>query len=289
MKIKLILSPVNQRFRKSGLHFSLFTANALFFIIFILIGFISCSKEKNEDLCSDPTLMREVRMGKDAVQGLTYNSNCQVNELLEPYQYSKFTYNATGRLFKIEVAISLNPLSCVALPGGDGGSSGDPRKAKVTTYYEYEFNGEGIPAKRYMFGLYNNTFQFLSCETYHYTNDLIDTVKVYDQNEILNNYKTYSYENENIKVEKFYTLQQNNDFRLIYAIEYEFDDKFNPFRVLAVMAQPGKYTNTNNIIKETHISNPGTTEIRYSTNYSYEYNERGYPVKINTNDVVYGK
>jgi len=49
---------------------------------------------------------------------------------------------------------------------------------------------------------------------------------------------------------------------------------------------PGKYTNQNNITKETYTIHfevdPWSENIHVAEN-SYEYNEQGYPVKVNGN------
>jgi len=282
MKARLFAKKIIGRFEMENSFFVLTNVIA----IALFVSLIACSKEKKEDLCSDPNLMREIRMQNVATQGLTYNSNCLVTELLEPYKYSKLSYNSSGQLTKVEEAVSVNPLSCVAIPGGDGGSSGDPRKAKVTSYYDYEYNEAGKLSKRLYFNLNNNVPQLSLSESFHYSDNVVDTIKVYSQNLQLNYFKTYVYENENLIVENFYLIEENN-IRLLNRIEYEFDEMNNPYLVLAIMGTPGKYSNMNNIIKETYISNPGVSENKYSNSYSYEYNGLGNPVKINGNEVVY--
>lgn len=256
--------------------------------LFLAVVLFSCSKEKNEDLCSDPTLMRELRMGDIAAQGITYNANCQVSELLEPYKYSRFSYNAAGQLVKVEEAVSANPLSCVAFPGGDDGSFGDPRKAKVTAYFDYEYSANGKIAKRTRYNTYGETPQLAYYQIFHYTNNVVDSIKLYTQTGKLTSFDTYLYENGNLKSEKHFVVQGESETRLFYQVEFEFDNKNNPFNVLNVNGMPGISTNKNNIVKETRITNPGPTESRYTVVTSYEYNTSGNPVKINNQTVVYG-
>jgi len=72
---------------------------------------------------------------------------------------------------------------------------------------------------------------------------------------------------------------------------YELDNYKNPYNCFRQMGQPGRYTNPNNITRETHIlyqpDNPGIVENQSVVNYQYKYNLRGYPVKINNAKLVY--
>jgi len=64
------------------------------------------------------------------------------------------------------------------------------------------------------------------------------------------------------------------------STEFEFDHQKNPFKAFNRILTPGKYTNENNIVKETltlNVEVPGVDKVQV-TNSSYEYNEFGYPV-----------
>ena len=70
---------------------------------------------------------------------------------------------------------------------------------------------------------------------------------------------------------------------------YEYDNKINPYRVFVCEGIPGKYTNSNNIVKETTVSYNGTSQSLNSTINEYTYNSLDYPVKINKLVCIYGK
>jgi hypothetical protein len=60
----------------------------------------------------------------------------------------------------------------------------------------------------------------------------------------------------------------------------------NPYQAFRRLTTPGKYTNPNNIIKETytiHFEVDSSIQKIQVTNTSYEYNNLGYPVKVNDN------
>ena len=66
--------------------------------------------------------------------------------------------------------------------------------------------------------------------------------------------------------------------------EYEYDSMHNPYQAFKPLMSPGKFTNPNNIIKETytiHFEVDQWTQKVQVNNNSYEYNDKGYPIKVN--------
>ena len=101
-------------------------------------------------------------------------------------------------------------------------------------------------------------------------------------------YNNYTYdENGNVTRDDLYT--SGTVSKLLRTMIYEFDNKNNPYQVFSSEGEPGKYTNRNNIIKETYVSYSGTVENRNTTLHTYEYNSLDYPVKINELACIYGK
>ena len=76
---------------------------------------------------------------------------------------------------------------------------------------------------------------------------------------------------------------------LVRETTYKYDDKKNPFRIFKDTGSPGLYTNMNNVIETNstlYLDVPGID--KYTTNTtSYEYNEKGYPVKEISGTSVY--
>ena len=63
--------------------------------------------------------------------------------------------------------------------------------------------------------------------------------------------------------------------------EYEFDTKINPYQFFGNIPDlSGKYTNTNNVLKDTYTLTGYPTGLSVPEN-SYEYNDEGYPVSLN--------
>jgi hypothetical protein len=257
-------------------------------VILVFLIVLSCSKEQAQDPCQDKTLIRQLVMSGTPSQAFTYNDNCQVYEYIEPYSYKKFSYNSLYQLIKVEQAQSINPLSCV-IGGADGGSFGDPRKAKITQYDVFEYSNSGNLYKRSNFYINNDIAQLISYQIFHYTNNLVDTIKIYNPNDIQNQFYAYTYDEKGNVIKESYFIIRDNQNERIYANEYEFDDKSNPYQVLSGDGTPGINTNKNNIIKQTSIYYNSDSEYRNSVSYTYDYNTLGNPVKINSNDVVYGE
>jgi len=70
---------------------------------------------------------------------------------------------------------------------------------------------------------------------------------------------------------------------LMVKTEYEFDDKNNPYIAFQRLLRPGEYTNKNNIVRRVqtlYFDAPMVEKIQ-ETNYTYEYNSEGYPIKKN--------
>ncbi len=70
---------------------------------------------------------------------------------------------------------------------------------------------------------------------------------------------------------------------MIVKIEYQFDDKNNPYKAFQRLLLPGVNTNTNNILKKVqtlYFDAPLAEKIQETT-YTYEYNSDGYPIRKN--------
>jgi len=81
-----------------------------------------------------------------------------------------------------------------------------------------------------------------------------------------------------------YTVLSSGITELTTSTEYEFDNMSNPFQAFKRLTTPGKYTNPNNIIKETytiHFEVDQWIQKIQVTNNSYEYNGKGYPIRVN--------
>lgn len=258
-----------------------------FFIVVVILCFSNCKKEgKNEDLCYSSTLMSQINSGELAVHGLTYNINCLIYESTEPFTYRRFSYNDRNVLKKVEVAYSFNPFSCVMIPGQSLES--DPRKASVSEYSEFEYDDSLRLIKKSNYFINNGHSLLTYWQTYDYKDRKIVKSSTFNTQGVLTEYHDYmTDENGNITRDDRYS--NYSGIKLESTVICEFDNKNNPYQVFACEGNPGRYTNRNNIIKETSVSYYGTNESRHTKEYAYQYNSLDYPVRINELDCIYGK
>ena len=84
-----------------------------------------------------------------------------------------------------------------------------------------------------------------------------------------------------------YELDKSGKSILFVTREYEFDNKFNPYRSFKSLMIPGKNTNYNNIKKETYTLHVMDNQKQVNE-FVYEYNGKGYPVRVNkTTEYLY--
>jgi hypothetical protein len=259
----------------------------LFLIIIVSLCFNSCNKENSaENLYYSDTLLSQVNSGDIAVHGFTYNSNYLIHESTEPFTYKRFSYDARNVLTKLEIAYSFNAFSCVMIPGQSLES--DPRKASISAYSEFEYNNDLRLIKKSDYFINGKNVKLTSYNTYDYVNDKVVKLSFYNPQGQLTEYHDYTYDNSGniIRDDQYSNLTV---LKLVRTTTYEFDNKNNPYQVFACEGSKGKYTNRNNIIKETSVSYNGTAESSYTTLHTYEYNNLDYPVKIDKLDCIYGK
>jgi hypothetical protein len=117
-----------------------------------------------------------------------------------------------------------------------------------------------------------------------YENDRITKQTMYWQNE-LSHYIDYFYDEKgNLIKQTKYRVPSTGTAELLTTTEYEFDNKQNPYQSFKRLLAPGKYSNKNNITKETytiHFEVDASVQKVQSSNNTYEYNRNGYPVKVN--------
>jgi hypothetical protein len=81
-----------------------------------------------------------------------------------------------------------------------------------------------------------------------------------------------------------YIVSSSGIEELSTTTEYEYDNMHNPYQSFKRLVTPGIYTNPNNITKETYTLNfdvdPSIEKVQI-TEYEYEYNRNGYPIKVN--------
>lgn len=261
----------------------------LFTIILILI-FYSCEKEMAYEDYQSNILLRQVRGTEGDMEVLTYYNTGYIFEHVQRFSYRKFLYNKQNQLIKIQIALSFNPLSCAIIPGTTFEDGDDPRKAKIGQYLEYEYSDNGNLKIKNFYYINDDNRQLMNYAKYEYENDKVVKIKLFNPQDQLTHYYTYVYDSPgNVSKEEYYYIQDGADAKLQTRILYEYDDKNNPFKVFAVEGTPGSNTNKNNITKQTTINYYAEEEQSYTVEYSYEYNDLGYPVKADSLEYIYGE
>lgn len=95
---------------------------------------------------------------------------------------------------------------------------------------------------------------------------------------------TYEYDNyDNIAFENVYRVGAGGPPEREKMIEYQYDNKKNPFIIFKDEAEPGRDTNKNNIIhiKTTWYLDPPATGAIVNETVTYSYTALGYPYNVN--------
>jgi hypothetical protein len=257
--------------------------------VILLPFFYSCEKELVYEDYQSSTLLRQVRGTEGDMEVMTYYNTGNIFEHVQRFSYRKFLYNKKGQLIKIEIALSLNPLSCAIIPGTDFEAGDDPRKAKIGQYITYDYTDNGNIKIKKSYYINDEHEQLMNYSKYEYINDKVIKINIFNPKDQLTHYYTYLYDGSgNVSEEEYFYMQEGTDARLQTRILYEYDDKNNPYKVFSVEGTPGTYTNLNNIIKQTTIYYYTEGEQTDIIENTYEYNDSGYPVKVNDLEYIYG-
>ena len=263
---------------------------SLLLVVTLMLFFNSCEKESVYEDYQSSTLLRQVRGSEEDMQVLTYYNTGYIFEHLDRFSYRKFLYNPQNQLIKIEIAMSFNPLSCAIIPGTDFEDGGDPRKAKMNQYIDYEYSDNGNLKTKNSYFIIDGNNQLMNHSEYEYENEQVVKIKVFNPQDQLSQYYTYLYDSTgNVSKEEYYYTQEGAEAILQTRILYEYDDMNNPFKIFAVEGTPGISTNSNNITKQTIIDYYTEGDQSHTVENSYEYNDLGYPVKANSYEYIYGE
>jgi hypothetical protein len=155
-----------------------------------------------------------------------------------------------------------------------------PANTEKDSYFTFEYDKSGRLEKRTInrTNSDNNSFDVFS-----YNQDgRIERRTSFYENKV-SVYDVFNYdERGNLTEQKRFFMSEKGTPNLQTSTEYEFDDKNNPYLTFRSLKVPGKNTNPNNIVKETytlHFEVDEFVEPVQVTEYTYEYNTNGYPVK----------
>ncbi|MBV5311821.1 MAG: hypothetical protein JZU47_00915 [Prolixibacteraceae bacterium] len=259
--------------------------------LFILFGLTLSSCKKDDCSVEENNKGLISRISKSGVTTVEYAYLCSglLNEVRTRYSYSKYTYNSIDLLEKRESYEDPNQYSSSGgySPYGYGYGSvewTDPKdmKLSVTELFKYYENKQ---LESYSFSSYYDT---ITAKFNYNEQGLISKQTVYSEDSKPTSHRDFIYdESGNLTKEEQYLVIDGTS-TLYETREYEFDQMHNPFLVFRIILFPGTPTNQNNIIKETHTfygKIPAGKDSVTITNHVYEYNELGYPIKMD-NDLT---
>jgi len=257
----------------------------LTFLSLILLILTSCEKENQ--LVVENTEMP--LLSKVLFEGVPYyeygynNSNLLIEEKSK-FRYTRHIYNDMNQLvnsdFYWDLSIASSSSSVIeAAINRKEWVNPDNTPKSITHSLEYNNNGQLIRKSFIRPSVSNSEYN-----EFTYENDRIIRQTMHWQGKI-SGYTDYIYDEKgNVKTETKYFVSSDGVTELLTTTEYEYDNMNNPFQSFKRLMTPGKYTNANNILKETytiHFEVDQSVQKVQTTSNTYEYNNAGYPVRVN--------
>jgi len=254
-------------------------------IFIITLFFISCERDKELIIeNTDIQLISKVLIGNEIYMEYSYNDANLVKEEKSKFHYSKHNYNDINQLIKsdfywdMRIASSSSSVLEAAMNRKEWVNPDNTPKS-ISHLLEYDGINH-IIRKSFIRPSGDNS----DIVEFRYENDRIVRSTGYYNNSI-SGYTDYQYdEYGNVIRQTKYTVLSTGITELTTTTEYEYDSMHNPYQSFKRLVTPGIYTNPNNITKETYTLNfdvdPSIEKVQV-TEYKYEYNANGYPIKVN--------
>lgn len=267
------------------------------FILLIAILLTACEENVDYSGLSQNDFLKKTKNDEYITAQYSYNNDNLISEVNSTLFYRKFHYDSKGKLIKEEVAISPDSYSS-SIPASFSHEFVDPEKTGISMYSVYEYSRDGKLIKQLNYVPYEGEDDLRSIQTFEYDkNDRISKVLMHDDNEVLTQYSTYTYDIKGNVIENnsysYLFIPAGTGPKHLSKAEYEYDTYNNPYAVFYQSGRPGMNSNPNNIIKvRTYnlLNTPGIDDINEST-IEYQYNHiTRYPVRvINGEEFIYDK
>ena len=262
------------------------------FLFILFVGAFSCTSDsdimfidENGQLVMNDHI-KSISSNGQTNQKFLYDNFGRITEKQGMFFYNRYLYDENGRLEKVETAIDASMYSSLATP---------PRtelmtsvNCTISSYRLFKYDNDGRLSKIENYFMKNGkNFELTSISNFEYEGKLIIRANLCDEKGQIGTSYEYAYDkNGNIIKEKYYSwVSSNFSFpELINETSYKYDNYKNPFQVLNTL-EPKFYTSANNMIEMTTkwYTNDPRTE---TTKQSFEYNDKGYPVKMTYNGGV---
>ena len=254
-------------------------------ILFAFLFWISCEKDSLLENSGGSTLLKQVLIEGKVYYEYTYNKLGLVVEEKSKFHYTKHVYNGKNQLVQSDsywderIASSSSYVLEEAMNRTEWVS---PENTEKDVYSTFQYKRNGQLEKRTTYRINNDNSSY-SLFAYDKQRRIARRTSYTDGKATL--YDEYSYDSIGnlIKMERFNILG-NGSAELRTTHEYEFDNKHNPYYSLKGLLIPGQNTNPNNITKDIytlHFEVDDFIDPIQITEYSYDYNSEGYPVRNN--------
>jgi hypothetical protein len=257
----------------------------LAFAFFFSLIFFSCEKDKQFIIeNTDIPLISKVLIGGEIYMEYSYNDANLVIEEKNKFHYAKHTYNDNNQLitsdfyWDMRIASSNSSVLEAAMNRKEWVN---PDNTPKSISHVLEYNSMKHIIRKSFIRPSGNNSDYME---FQYENDRIVRTTGYNNNSI-SGYTDYLYDIAgNIIKQTKYFISSTGIAELSTTTEYEYDNMHNPYQSFKRLITPGVYTNPNNITKETYTLNfdvdPSIEKVQI-TEYTYEYNANGYPIKVN--------
>jgi len=217
-----------------------------------------------------------------------YSSSGLISEEKSWGSYSKYSYNDLDQLVKAEhyydpaLVSSNSHVIEEAQKRTEWANPGNVPKSTTNTF-SYSTDGKFAEAN------FNGANGYQSLAKYEFNEKGLVSKDIFYNEGKPSGYLEYQYDGQgNLLRKKHYFTSTDGTTKLSNETEYEYDNKKNPYFPFRKSLTPGRETNKNNITKETYRlygELPVGVERVQITTHTYEYNDLGYPVKVDDETV----
>lgn len=254
------------------------------FVLMALLFFVSCKKDTLQQPANQTyySIQSVVSNGKISHQFI-YNNQGKIIEDQSIYYCNRYFYDHNNRLLKQETAADANAYSAL-MPAKTELMTAQNADFTLSSIYEYNRAGNITTISNYT--KKNNQFELVSKWSLVYIGNAIVKRSLSGVSNNTTQFFEYQYDGKgNLSAEKYYSYINPTNVipQLIREVFYQYDHKNNPFIIFKNLGNPGLFSNANNIIQthQTIYGNSPMTHINKTTEFTYEYNNKGFPIREN--------
>lgn len=247
------------------------------FLLFLSLSVIlAFGQSESVNKKSEIPFISKIYIDNELYMEYSCNSLNRLSEEKSKYSYTKYDYNDKNQLISLVCYLDLAFLSS---------DSKVLEAAKAKQEWANPENSTKIKEEQFEYNDYGQLIKLTDLKgycTFSYDKKSRISRQNYYKNDTIYRYIDFAYDKKgNLLKMCNYEFDTSGKPQLIFSYEYEFDNRLNPFRAFSALGPIfGKYTNFNNIIKETQMM-LGMENQKQSITYEYEYNANGYPVTVN--------